>query len=236
MEGLYKSQEYVPTHIAHRRAYNDYIIAQQPTDDGPDDPPDPDQLFSVLVSVRSFLKFLNSHVVSTTTIACLCLVDVNITLPINTYFPRHLSASLYDTLRLYWRCSWCGGSINFLHSCHHRRWNLSIVIHVIFHKIPKDQFLNGPLWYAYAPSLNRGVVIYRSRPIFGKCLVIFIFIWVCSGPYVLVSSCACGRDDYQCLDHRKTIYVYTLLFYFSLWCTAHPICCVPRGTDQETEG
>jgi len=34
--------------------------------------PDPDHLFTVLVSIRSFLKFLNSHVVSTTTIACIC--------------------------------------------------------------------------------------------------------------------------------------------------------------------
>lgn len=33
-------------------------------------PPDPEQIFSVLVSLRSFIKFLNSHVVSTTTIAC----------------------------------------------------------------------------------------------------------------------------------------------------------------------
>ena len=33
-------------------------------------PPDPNQLFTVLISTRSFLKFLNSHVVSTTTIAC----------------------------------------------------------------------------------------------------------------------------------------------------------------------
>jgi HUS1 checkpoint protein len=32
--------------------------------------PDPEKLFTVLVSTRSFLKFLNSHVVSTTTIAC----------------------------------------------------------------------------------------------------------------------------------------------------------------------
>jgi len=36
------------------------------------EPPDPDQMFTVLISTRSFLKFLNSHVVSTTTIACLC--------------------------------------------------------------------------------------------------------------------------------------------------------------------
>ncbi|KAJ7935624.1 Hus1-like protein-domain-containing protein [Mycena leptocephala] len=37
-------------------------------------PRDPDELFSVLVSTRSFFKFLNSHVVSTTTIACTRLV------------------------------------------------------------------------------------------------------------------------------------------------------------------
>ncbi|KAG5641904.1 hypothetical protein DXG03_003991 [Asterophora parasitica] len=36
----------------------------------PEDAPDLNQLFTVLVSLRSFLKFLNSHVVSTTTIAC----------------------------------------------------------------------------------------------------------------------------------------------------------------------
>ncbi|KAI0292999.1 Hus1-like protein-domain-containing protein [Multifurca ochricompacta] len=34
--------------------------------------PDPKQLFSVLVHTRSFLKFLNAHVVSKTTIACIC--------------------------------------------------------------------------------------------------------------------------------------------------------------------
>lgn len=33
---------------------------------------DPEQFFTVLISVRSFLKFLNCHVVSTTTIACIC--------------------------------------------------------------------------------------------------------------------------------------------------------------------
>ncbi|KAG2086745.1 cell cycle checkpoint [Suillus cothurnatus] len=35
-------------------------------------PPTPTKLFCVLVSIRSFLKFLNSHVVSATTILCLC--------------------------------------------------------------------------------------------------------------------------------------------------------------------
>ncbi|KAH9952913.1 checkpoint protein Hus1/Mec3 [Lactifluus volemus] len=34
--------------------------------------PDPKQLFSVLVHTRSFLKFLNAHTVSKTTIACVC--------------------------------------------------------------------------------------------------------------------------------------------------------------------
>jgi len=34
--------------------------------------PDPKQLFSVLVHTRSFLKFLNAHAVSKTTIACIC--------------------------------------------------------------------------------------------------------------------------------------------------------------------
>ncbi|KAJ2918194.1 hypothetical protein MD484_g2233, partial [Candolleomyces efflorescens] len=33
---------------------------------------DPDKLFTVIVSVKSFLRFLNSHVVSTSTIACIC--------------------------------------------------------------------------------------------------------------------------------------------------------------------
>ncbi|OAX41448.1 cell cycle checkpoint [Rhizopogon vinicolor AM-OR11-026] len=51
-------------------------MRQAPNADDVEDPslekPDPDKLFSVLVSVRSFLQFLNSHIVSTTTIACLC--------------------------------------------------------------------------------------------------------------------------------------------------------------------
>ncbi|KAG0701223.1 cell cycle checkpoint [Suillus ampliporus] len=50
-------------------------LAQNDDDDAEDislDKPDPEKMFSVLVSIRSFLKFLNSHVVSTTTIACLC--------------------------------------------------------------------------------------------------------------------------------------------------------------------
>ncbi|KAI0259104.1 cell cycle checkpoint [Gloeopeniophorella convolvens] len=42
-------------------------------DNGEDhEKPDPQQLFSVLVHTRSFLKFLNAHTVSKTTIACIC--------------------------------------------------------------------------------------------------------------------------------------------------------------------
>ncbi|KAF8193332.1 checkpoint protein Hus1/Mec3 [Pholiota molesta] len=37
-----------------------------------EEPRDPDKMYTVYISTRSFLKFLNSHVVSTTTIACLC--------------------------------------------------------------------------------------------------------------------------------------------------------------------
>jgi len=35
-----------------------------------DEPRDPDAFATTLVSVKSFLKFLSSHIVSTTTIAC----------------------------------------------------------------------------------------------------------------------------------------------------------------------
>jgi len=44
----------------------------EPQDDDEHEEPDPAQLFGVLLSVRSFLKFLSAHVVSTTTIACIC--------------------------------------------------------------------------------------------------------------------------------------------------------------------
>ena len=42
------------------------------------EPPDPNQIFTVLISTRSFLKFLNSHVVSTTTIACKYILSQNV--------------------------------------------------------------------------------------------------------------------------------------------------------------
>jgi len=37
-----------------------------------DDERDPDELYEICVSLKGFLKFLNSHIVSTTTIACFC--------------------------------------------------------------------------------------------------------------------------------------------------------------------
>ena len=39
-------------------------------DPSQEEEPDPEHMFGVFLSVRSFLKFLSSHVVSTTTIAC----------------------------------------------------------------------------------------------------------------------------------------------------------------------
>ncbi|PPQ83987.1 hypothetical protein CVT25_000533 [Psilocybe cyanescens] len=49
---------------------NPAVEKEDSDDEG--DLPDPDALFTVLISTRSFLKFLNSHVVSTTTIASVC--------------------------------------------------------------------------------------------------------------------------------------------------------------------
>jgi hypothetical protein len=42
----------------------------EPDDDEGHDKTDPDLMFSVLISIKGFLKFLNSHVLSSTTIAC----------------------------------------------------------------------------------------------------------------------------------------------------------------------
>ncbi|KAA1467264.1 cell cycle checkpoint [Dentipellis sp. KUC8613] len=59
---------------ANPRMAHEGLSQAAPDDEPPDDAekPDPKQMFSVLVHVRSFLKFLNAHVVSTTTIACIC--------------------------------------------------------------------------------------------------------------------------------------------------------------------
>lgn len=49
-------------------------IGWTPTEDNPDQSPEearnPEEIFTVLVSARSSLKFMNGHVVSITTIAC----------------------------------------------------------------------------------------------------------------------------------------------------------------------
>lgn len=61
--------------VAHRTAQPNPSQSQANDPEGEDDEAekDPTKLFGVLVHVRSFLKFLNSHVVSTTTIACMSL-------------------------------------------------------------------------------------------------------------------------------------------------------------------
>lgn len=47
------------------------VIVNQPTQESQErEPPDPDQWFGVQLSMRAFLKFLSSHVVSSATIAC----------------------------------------------------------------------------------------------------------------------------------------------------------------------
>ncbi|KIK60204.1 hypothetical protein GYMLUDRAFT_168427 [Collybiopsis luxurians FD-317 M1] len=48
------------------------MMKENSSQDNTDARPDPENLFSVLVSIKSFVKFLSSHVVSTTTIACIC--------------------------------------------------------------------------------------------------------------------------------------------------------------------
>jgi len=91
--------------------------------------PDPDHLFAVVISIRSFLKFLNSHVVSTTTIACWfipCLCDRNDLLIVFLF--RHMSKSLHDPLRLYRRRRRRGWGVNVLYSYHRRRRPLVLEI------------------------------------------------------------------------------------------------------------
>lgn len=39
----------------------------------PEEEVDPNKMFTVTVPIKGFLKFLNSHVVSTNTIACGCI-------------------------------------------------------------------------------------------------------------------------------------------------------------------
>ncbi|ESK85808.1 checkpoint clamp complex protein hus1 [Moniliophthora roreri MCA 2997] len=52
---------------------NPKMVREGASQEDPDNsPPDPNDVFGVLVATRSFVKFLNSHVISTTTIACIC--------------------------------------------------------------------------------------------------------------------------------------------------------------------
>jgi len=73
------------------------------------EPPDPDHMFTVLISTRSFLKFLNSHVVSTTTIACEKFLIQNMRyfrIYISSFLSyRSMSTPLCHSLRLHWRRS-----------------------------------------------------------------------------------------------------------------------------------
>ena len=87
-------------------------------DDDANDKPDPDQLFTVIVSIRSFLKFLNSHVVSTTTIAC-AWVPTNLKSSLILSYCRYMSKSLYDPLCVYWRRSRCWRGIDLLYTGYH---------------------------------------------------------------------------------------------------------------------
>ena len=101
----------------------------QDDEDDTNEKPDPDHLFTVVVSIRSFLKFLNSHVVSTTTIACWfipCLCDRNDLLIVFLF--RHMSKSLHDPLCLYRRRRRRGWGVNVLYSYHRRRRPLVLEI------------------------------------------------------------------------------------------------------------
>jgi HUS1 checkpoint protein len=69
VERLSESEKWVACHLCRVSLKHD---AAQDDEVGPnEDADDPDKLYTVLISTRSFLKFLNSHVVSTTTIACM---------------------------------------------------------------------------------------------------------------------------------------------------------------------
>ena len=64
---------------------------------------EPEQMVGVLVSIKSFLKFLNSHVISTTTIACQSFhFDAPLCLK-NSSSPRYMPESLHYPVRLHRR-------------------------------------------------------------------------------------------------------------------------------------
>lgn len=64
---------------------------------------DPAHMYGVLVSLRSLLKFLSSHVVSTTTIACELVSAPHFPLNQLHLFHRYLPKPLHDPLRLHRR-------------------------------------------------------------------------------------------------------------------------------------
>ena len=80
------------------------------------DDKDPTEMHGVLVSHRSLLKFLNSHVVSTTTIAC---ASLGLLMSFHTdadICGRYMRESLYDHLCLHWERRRGGRRPHFLHS------------------------------------------------------------------------------------------------------------------------
>ena len=101
MEGLWKSKKYVDK-ISLYIYYKHWHFSSAQVDDSEEDPmaepPDPNQMFTVLISTRSFLKFLNSHVVSTTTIACEFLSEIWV---YSTYLNYSLGLCQHHCLILY---------------------------------------------------------------------------------------------------------------------------------------
>ena len=91
------------------------------------EPPDPTHMFTVLISTRSFLKFLNSHVVSTTTIACMFSVSFELhraDLKCSPFFLRtilrYLPASLCHSLRIHRGYDRCWRGVDVLYPCDYR--------------------------------------------------------------------------------------------------------------------
>lgn len=82
------------------------------------------KMYAVIVSIKSFLKFLGAHQVSTTTIACKLLVNLigpSIDSPL-----RRLPTSLPHSLRLHWRRGGCRRRSDLLRPrCHRRIGQLS---------------------------------------------------------------------------------------------------------------
>jgi HUS1 checkpoint protein len=77
--------------------------------------PDPKQLFSVLVHTRSFLKFLNAHTVSKTTIACKAPLP-SLSPLLNRSLTRCMPRSLSDSIRIYWGLCRCRRRPHVLHT------------------------------------------------------------------------------------------------------------------------